>query len=232
MKRFIFLLFAILLFTNINAQKFGTKIGLNLSGINTNINYQLTQEEAMSLLPGINGGFIFDFTPKHVGFVAEVLYSQKGNNITADTKLIDGTTDVETNLSLHLNYIEIPLMLKLKYGPAYVVAGPYFAYAMDGKEIVTMTVDGNELIDSQIEEQGQIPSSDVFKHTELNGDNVTFSRTDFGVNVGVGAEFLMLFAEARYGLGLSNINDFGDITSDTYTKNYTISFSVGIKFGK
>ena len=230
MKKIILTTLALSLIVILNAQKVGAKLGLNLSGVNTST--QLSTQEVAKLLPGICGGFVFDYTPKHLGVVAEALYSQKGYKVKADAKLIDGTTDVTTDISLHLNYIEVPVMLKIKFGPAFVVAGPYMAYAMDGKKLVTMTVDGKKLLESQVEEQGQVPSNDVFKSAEFNGDNVTFSRTDYGINLGVGAELLMFFAEARYGLGLSNVSDFENMPSDLYTKNYTITFSVGMKFGK
>ena len=230
MKKIILTTIALSIILTINAQKIGTKLGLNLSGVNTST--QLSPEEIAKLLPGICGGFVFDYTPKHIGLVAEALYSQKGYKVKADAKLIDGTTDVTTDISLHLNYIEVPVMLKVKFGPAFIVAGPYMAYAMDGKRLVTMTVDGKKLLESQVEEQGQIPSNDVFKGAEFNGDNVTFSRTDYGINIGAGAEFLMFFAEARYGLGLANVSDFENMPSNFYTKNYTITLSVGVKFGK
>ncbi len=230
MKKIILITIAFAITFSVNAQKIGAKLGLNLSGVNSST--EITPSEVMKLLPGLCGGFVFEYTPDKIGVQVEALYSQKGYQIEGDAKLIDGTTDVETNISLHLNYIEVPVMLKLKLGPAYIVGGPYLAYAMDGKEILTMTVDGEELIKQQIEEQGQTPTRDVFKDAELNTDNVTFSRTDFGVNVGVGAELMMFFAEARYGLGLSNISDFENMPEDTFTKNYTITFSVGMKFGR
>jgi len=230
MKRIVLTIIALSLIITINAQKVGAKLGVNLSGVNTST--QISPEEVTKLLPGICGGFVFDYTPDHIGIVAEALYSQKGYNVKAKSKLNDGTTDVETNFSLHLNYIEVPLMLKIKFGHAFIVAGPYMAYAMDGKEIVTMTVDGKKLLEEQMEEQGQRPSNDVFKGAEFNGDNVTFSRTDYGINIGAGAEFLMFFAEARYGLGLSNVSNFENMPSDMFTKNYTITLSVGMKFGR
>lgn len=230
MKKIFLTTIALLIIISLNAQKIGAKLGLNLSGVNTST--QLTPQEAAKLLPGVCGGFVFDYTPKHIGVVAEALYSQKGYKVKADAKLNDGTTDVKTDISLHLNYIEVPVMLKLKFGPAFIIAGPYMAYAMDGQKLVTMTVDGKKLLESQVEEQGQIPSNDVFKDAEFNGDNVTFSRTDYGVNIGAGAEFMMFFAEARYGLGLSNVNDYENMPKDTFTKNYTITLSVGMKFGR
>jgi len=213
-----------------NAQKFGTKIGLNLSGINTDVDLQ--SYETSELLAGLNGGFVFDFTPKKVGIRIEALYSQNGYKVTADTKLVDGTTDVETDFSLNLDYIEIPILLKFKLGPAYLTAGPYFAYAVQGDEIVTMTTDLGELAESQVEDEGQIPYNDIFKDGEFNGDNITFDRTDFGLNIGAGVNFLMFFAEARYGVGLVDINDYDDINSDNLTNNYTITFSVGMMFGR
>ena len=233
MKKITLTIIAIFVIFSLSAQKIGFKAGLNLSGINTNtINLDPDIETAKSLLLGLNGGLVFDYNPDIFGLRVEAIYSQKGYKLKTDSKLADGTTDVVTDFSLKLNYIEVPIMLKLKYGPAYVVAGPYIAYAMDGKEIVTMTVDGKKLLEEQMEEQGQVPSNDVFKGAEFNGDKVAFSKTDYGINIGAGAEFLMFFAEARYSLGLANVSYFENMPKDTFTKNYTISFSVGMLFGR
>ncbi len=228
MKKIIIFLFAIFSILILNAQKIGLKVGLNMSGVNTNI--ELTEENAKELLPGFSGGLAFDYTPNKLGLRVEALYSQKGYKLTVNST-VDGT-DVVNNFSLKLNYIEVPILLKYKLGPAYITAGPYLAYAMDGKEIATITVDGKKIAEEQYADYGATPSNDVFKGKEFSGDDITFKRTDLGVNVGLGAEFLMFFTEIRYGKGLTNINELKDASVNKYTKNYTITFSVGILLGK
>ncbi|MCF6366991.1 MAG: PorT family protein [Bacteroidales bacterium] len=226
MKKTIITLIAIILVINANAQKFGVKLGVNMSGINSSTQLQDIQTAALGT--GLQGGFVFEFMPAKIGIRAEALYTQKGYNV--ETAISNDSTDIITDFSLNLNYIEVPVLLKIKMGPAYLVAGPYFGYAMSGEEIITMTVDGEELVNSQIEAQGSIPSNDVFKSGEFNGDNIKFSRTDFGLNAGLGVKFLKFFAEARYGVGLANIQNYDNMPADEFTKNYTITFSLGMFF--
>lgn len=223
MKKILIISFCLLFVLNANAQKFGIKGGINLSGVNSSTTLQDYQTAALN--GGLIGGFIFQFNPiKKIGFRTEALYSQKGYNVESDVN-VNGT-DAIINTSLTLNYIEVPLLLNLKLGPAYITTGPYFAYAVSGKDIATITVDGQKLAEQQYADYGQVPSNDVFKDGEFNGDNITFSRTDAGLNIGLGIKLLKFFAEARYGTGLANIKK----SSDEYMKNYTISISAGILF--
>ncbi len=227
MKKLFVLSIALLSIFSLNAQKFGFKVGVNLSGVNSSTTLQDYQTAALN--GGLIGGLVFEFNPvKTLGIRTEALYSQKGYNIESDVN-VNGT-DAVINSSLTLNYIEVPLLLKLKLGPAYLTAGPYFSYAISGKDIATITVDGQKLAESQYADYGQVPSNDVFKDAEFNGDNITYSRTDAGLNIGFGVKLLKFFAEARYGTGLANIKSYDGMPSDEYMKNYTISLSAGILF--
>ncbi len=229
MKKFILLSVSILFAITLNAQKFGFKVGFNLSGVNSSTN--LADYQTAEFAKGLNGGLVFEFSPVKVfGIRAEALFSQKGYTVNSDVN-VEGT-DAVIKSSLTMNYLEIPLLLKLKLGPVYFTAGPYFSYAVSGNDIVTITVDGQKLAESQYADYGQIPSNDVFKDGEFNGDNIIFSRNDIGVNLGAGIKFLKFFAEARYGTGLTNIKDYEGMPADEFTKNYTISISAGILFGK
>ncbi|NOZ34716.1 MAG: PorT family protein [Chlorobi bacterium] len=229
MKKFILLSVSIFFVLSMQAQKFGFKIGLNLSGVNSST--VLADYQTAALAKGLNGGLVFEFNPvKRIGIRAEALFSQKGYTVESDVN-VNGT-DAVINTSLTMNYIEIPLLLKLKLGPAYITAGPYFAYAVSGKDIASITVDGQKLAEDQYANYGQVPSNDVFKDGEFNGDNITFSHTDMGLNLGLGVKLLMFFAEARYGVGLTNIENYNGIPADEFTKNYNISLSVGMLFGK
>jgi hypothetical protein len=221
----IVLLFAV----TMNAQSFGFKIGANLSGINSNMLDidSLTDQ----LKPGLTGGLVFEYNPvKHFGIRAEAIFSQKGYKINAESTL--DTTDIVTDISVNINYIEVPILFKVNLGPLYIAAGPYFAYAMSGKEIAEITVDGEQLATELYGNYNQVPSNDIFKSGEFNGDNIEFSKTDWGINAGVGVKFLKFFVEGRYGLGLSNIEDFENMPAEDFKKNYTISICAGILFGK
>ncbi|MCF6184164.1 MAG: PorT family protein [Bacteroidales bacterium] len=229
MKKIILLSISTLLVLSLQAQKFGFKVGLNLSGVNSSTN--LADYQTAEFAKGLNGGFVFEFNPvKVIGIRAEALFSQKGYTVNSDVT-VDGT-DAVIKSSLNMNYLEIPLLLKIKLGPAYFTAGPYFSYAVSGKDIVTITVDGQKLAADQYSNYGQVPSNDVFKDGEFNGDNIKFSRTDMGLSAGAGIQFLKFFAEARYNAGLTNIENYSGMPVDEFIKNYTLSLSVGILFGK
>ncbi len=227
MKKILLLTLALTAILSLNAQKFGLKIGVNLSGVNSSTTLQDYQSAALN--GGLNGGLVFEISPvKRFGFRTEALFSQKGYEIESDVN-VDGT-DAVINSSLTLNYIEVPLLLKIKLGPAYITAGPYLAYAVSGEDIATITVDGQKLAEDQYADYGQVPSNDIFKDGEFNGDNITYNRTDAGINVGFGVKLLKFFAEARYGTGLANIKSYDGMPSDEYMRNYTINFSIGILF--
>jgi hypothetical protein len=229
MKKVIISLLGILISLSINAQSFGIKLGANLSGINSNM---LDVDSITDQLkPGLTGGLVFEYNPvKHFGIRTEAIFSQKGYKINAVPSL--DTTDIVTDISVNINYIEVPVLLKVNLGPVYIAAGPYFAYAVSGKEIAEITLDGEKLAEELYTNYGQVPSNDIFKSGEFNGDNIEFSKTDFGINAGIGVKFLKFFIEGRYGMGLSNIEDFENMPADDFKKNYTISISAGILFGK
>ena len=110
----------------------------------------------------------------------------------------------DTNLKV--NYITVPVMLGYSFGKISVQAGPQIGFLTSAK--------------MKIESGGDSAESDV--KDQLKG-------TDFGVNVGLGAEFGKLNAAARYCFGLSNIAD----SDDADIKNGVIQLSLGYKlFGK
>ncbi len=227
MKKILILSTALLFALQINAQKFGAKIGFNMSGVNSSTTLQDFQTAALE--NGLQGGFVFEFMPAKIGIRAEALYTQKGYSVNAATELTDGT-DITTDFSLNMDYIEVPLLLKFKMGPAYIAAGPYFGYAISGKEIVSITLDGEKLAEELYSDYEKVPSNDVFKSGEFNEDNIQYKRTDYGINARLGVKFFKFFAEAEYGVGLNNIKDYETMPADEFTKNYTISFSLGMFF--
>jgi hypothetical protein len=105
-----------------------------------------------------------------------------------------------------LNYLTVPVMLGYSFGKISIQAGPQIGFLTSAK----LKVEGGG--DSE-----EVDMKDSFK------------GTDFGVNVGLGADFGKFNAAARYCIGLSNIVDADDVD----VKNGVIQLSFGYKlFGK
>ncbi|HEX5172207.1 MAG TPA: porin family protein [Cyclobacteriaceae bacterium] len=102
----------------------------------------------------------------------------------------------------NINYISVPVMLIYSFGNFNIQAGPQVGFLMSAK----LKVEGGG--DSQ-----EIDYKDYLK------------STDFGFNLGLGANFGKLNAAARYCIGLSNIAD--DDNADV--KNGVIQLSLGVK---
>lgn len=117
-----------------------------------------------------------------------------------------GAKDSEVDGNYKLNYLTVPVMLGYSFGKISIQAGPQVGFLMSAKYKVDVNGDSEE---ADIKES-------------LKG-------TDFGVNVGLGADFGKINAAARYCIGLSNIVDADDVD----VKNGVIQLSLGYKlFGK
>ena len=104
------------------------------------------------------------------------------------------------------NYVSVPVMLGYSFGKISIQAGPQIGF----------------LTSAKLKVEGGGDSEEVDLKDDLKG-------TDFGVNVGLGADFGKLNAAARYCIGLSNIVD----SDDADVKNGVIQLSLGYKlFGK
>jgi hypothetical protein len=105
-------------------------------------------------------------------------------------------------LTNKLNYISIPVMFLYSFGNFNVQAGPQLSLLASAK--------------AKYDISGQTGTEDI--KDGLKG-------TDFGFNLGLGANFDKLNASVRYSIGLSNINDGG--TGDI--KNNVIQLSLGYR---
>ena len=112
-------------------------------------------------------------------------------------------------LELNLSYFSVPVMLRYNLGSEdtspYIVVGPEFGFLLSAKS----KFDGEE---EDIKDE--------------------LKSIDLGFNVGAGVSMDMgtmpAFAEVRYSLGLSDIND--DPDDDDTIKTTGIQFFVGMMF--
>lgn len=213
------LLIAVGLMTAHAQSALGVKFGANLTSIQAK---SLDDPDVPALLFGIQTGLIFqkNLTNKWA-IQPELLYIRKGyeafeQTAALNTFIFDG--------DIKLDYLEIDLNAKYFLVAKndvdwYLLAGPYFAYALDGR------FEG---------EQGFPGLTSPFElnlYEEGNGlETVNFgtnNRFDMGFNVGFGGQFdlgkVWFFAEARYSQGILNLN--GD--SSASARNYGIYATFG-----
>lgn len=132
-------------------------------------------------------------------------YSPKGYHLAVD--------DFYTKSSV--NYLEIPVLAKVKLGPVYALGGVYGAYALNGK-----TKNHYEVLGILVDEE-----------KDLDFDNEQIKRFDYGMKFGLGVQVgvgpLHVFAQGEYSFGLQNLND-GD---GDELKNNVLGVSAGVLIG-
>lgn len=215
MKKLSLLIIAVVIAFSVNAQKIGFKVGTNLAGMTIDDLSSAALDLANidgKMRPGMQLGLVIekDLIPL-IDLRIEALYTQKGSIQTSTDYAGTGATlDVNSTY----NYFEVPIMAKVKFGPVYVTAGPYFGYALSGT--VSTTLAG------------------VTTDAVMDFATAGINQFDYGVNAGIGAQFgigpLGAFVEARGGMGMANM--YETPTADEFMKNMGLALSVGILLGK
>jgi len=139
----------------------------------------------------------------HFAIQPEIGYRQKGFKIEEglDLELFNVPVPIGGKAVTKLNYIEAPILAKVKFGNArvqgYVGAGPVFSYASGGRFITKAKV---LLV--------EVPITD----TKLDLDALGFERFDVGATIGTGIQFNTatagsFFADVRYNKGFRDVYD-------------------------
>lgn len=125
----------------------------------------------------------------------ELLFSQSGFILKDEFELSDELVD----LDVRYNYLQIPLLAKLKFGSGAAVfnlfAGPHVGFGLGDITLKTKVMGEKETETQSWEDTG-------------------YTKFDFGVTGGIGVSFPVgqgkLGLDLRYQLGLSNLSDDGD----------------------
>ncbi len=150
------------------------------------------------------GGVYFSFGLGPVSLETDIFYARMG---------MKGTL-ADVTMEYHMDYVQVPVALKIKILPAgpirpFVFAGGYGSYLFKARGVMKSSA-GSE-------------SADV-------GD--IFQKYDYGVVGGAGVEFklpgLTVSAEGRYNLGLANI--VKNPGPDESGRNRSLMALVGIGF--
>jgi len=197
MKKKLLLIAVSLVMTVSLAAQLGIKAGMNfakLSGASSLVgsettlnNFQFGVFTHKDIIPLLKIRVGLDYSPKGSKWESGSSYSQ-----------------------VTYNYLELPVLARVKLGPVYGLGGFYGAYAMNGKRKSSLA--GIEIED------------------DLDFDAT--SRWDYGMKFGLGFQLglgpIHAFAEADYSFGFQNINT-SSIGNDI--KNSVIGVSVGVLLG-
>lgn len=171
----------------------GIKAGINLANVKGFNDNTASTSQRTGL---IAGGFLtFGLSPV-IAFQPELLFSMQG------TKLHFSNSGVDTNATRKLDYLQLPLLLRIgtnskDHASVYAIAGPTIGVLIRATD---------------------------------NGTNVksSFKRSDVGVVAGVGVTLTRVLLEARYTFDLVDFNKVA--TPSGSHKNRVVSFLVGVTF--
>lgn len=177
----------------------GPRVGVNLSQLKySDEPTDLDLQSNFNLQIGM--GFEFGIGDKFA-VQPEVTYLGKGNR----TKTIVGGIKATTTYS----YIDFGALAKLKFGEAvgfYIGAGPYVGYAISGQ---TKVGDATPV--------------------KVDFKTVNYKRPEVGATGALGAFFgdeFQFFVDARYQMGLTDLNDNDGNTDKFYNRGIGISAGV------
>lgn len=186
----------------------GVKGGVNFA----NVSLSFTTANSVTINPGnrtggIAGGFI-GIDKNKAGFLVEVLWSQKGTNLSESGQGVSVSEDVR------IDYFEIPVVARANFKSSdkmtlHVFGGPTFAFKASDKATATIT-------------------SGTTTVTQ-NDDSIHIKGQDVGITVGATLDIQRFLVDARYTWGLMNINE-DQTTSDPEVKTKTFSLMFGFRF--
>lgn len=181
------------------AQYLGIKGGFNLSKL------QIDDVEDERGRFGYHfGAYLFVPITESFGIQPEVLYSTKGS--TAEYNLDIFGTPYDGEVTLELNYIDVPLMAVVRLGSMVELhGGPYIGF----------------LTNAKYKSEGDLGSSDE------DLDNDSFKNVDYGIGFGGAINLNALQFGARYNIGFQKVQDdeFADYLIGDAKNNYLQIFA-------
>jgi hypothetical protein len=202
----------------------GAKGSLNLSNIPNFDAVKLLGQDLKYMTTGGMG--IFAEIPLDANFSVrpEVSYNRRGGQIerlNLGNSTLGNIFGSLINGKLNLDYLDVPVLLKYKFGTpeagrAYIVAGPSLGILLRGSM-----------------------SNNLLGIVKLNYDmNLNYRDIDFAGVAGIGYETplkgkLKGFVEATYRQSFTNaVKDIGILKVDSKTNNFGISAGVSMPIGK
>ncbi|MDT0557205.1 porin family protein [Ichthyenterobacterium sp. W332] len=190
------------------------RIGINIGGTYSSLRGNPVAEENKAALD-ILFGASFELPLKdRLSLKMDINFESK--RVTNEFSNLGGFDPLleTSSLSLSLNYVAIPVMLKYRFGKDqrfFVNGGPYYAAFRN----VKTKVDGNTVDD--------------------NESDSLFQNSDFGISAGIGMSFPVndnstINLELRNNLGLNNISKV-EIVDDGSLKTNSLNLILNWDFG-
>ena len=198
----------------------GGMAGLNISRIKGADD----NDAKMILSPNFGAIVRFQNTPG-MAFETGILYSAKGYKNKSDLP-INPTTTIHEDFKVNLNYIDIPILLRISFHENFVFnidLGGYAAFLLSAKKEGSSTTEYSNIMEDPI-----------------NYDNAdvkdSFHTFDFGLHLGGGVQKqitdkrrgvnMSLFAKAGWQIGLRTVSsiDQADFNNRTYQVNVGVLF--------
>ncbi len=176
--------------------RFGIKGGASLSNLAGN----LANQDRYKNRFGFHGGALLNIGLMDDDFLAiqpEVLYSQKGFNYQGGSLTLGNTTFATTG-GVRYDYIDVPVLLRLKTNGVFFELGPQYSYLLQVSS------------DRAFTQNGQVVTGSQAQVTNL--DNVR--RNELGYAAGLGYQ-----SSAGPMLGLRYNGAFTDFARDGYSDN-------------
>lgn len=183
---------------------YGIKAGLNIADFGGDT-------EKTNVRPGFNAGALVEIRFNNFAIQPEIFYSQQGSKIKYNIYSGDILSE-EYEYTSKLGYINVPIIAKYYILEGLSLqAGPQIGFLISAKDKAEATVSGTNMSD-------EMDSKDLYE------------KIDFSILGGVGYDLpIGIFFQARYNVGLSNINKDPE-AADIKLTNNIFSFSVGYKF--
>jgi hypothetical protein len=189
--------------------RFGLIGGVNFAKVAGNGANQL--DDVSNRTGFLAGAFGELSVSRNVALSLEAFYTRKGSKVT------DGGTDID----FKIDYVEVPVLLKLVFPSAnpdktrirpHLYVGPAVAFRTSCK---ARGEDGNIVIELNCAE-------DPF--------DAQVKKTDFSILFGAGLDIGPIFVGARYDYGMVDLNDDPLATDQDALKTRTMSIVAGVSF--
>lgn len=149
------------------------------------------------------GGDMFSLQP-------ELLFHQKGYTSEYASSEFSGS------YTTTLNYLEVPVLARVSIGKFYAATGTYVGFGIGG------SYKGNDTyFGYTVKHEGKVKFG--AEPENYNGSNQYINAVDFGVAFGAGVKISVVVIDLRVGLGLTDIIDKRDLSTQTLNRSLQLT---------
>lgn len=228
MKAKLLTILAVLIFLAAKSQTIIPKLGITLNNLSASDDI-IAPDENQKMTLGVTLGASVEYSlSDRISIQPELLFTQKGPKITFDFE--DQFESIKSSTAFTLNYLEVPILVKVKFGGFYVNLGPSIGLGIGGKyKYQEDYVDKQDpSFNESFNESGKVKFGE--EPDNYSGDDAYFdNRMNIGMQFGAGYKIAdKILIELRYGLGMSNLFDKpAGVDMDPKSKTNSLQFTIG-----